>query len=495
MRTQCLLVCLVVLAAPAAGKAHPPSKPAQAAVGDIRRGDEIASGVQLFLDDRAIEEVDGLVRRIFPPERLPRPVLDSKTFGVTQPYLSVFYDRDHSRYRLWYNHGPAIWHAVSTDGIRWAESRVAWDLSRGYGASLVDDENRAADKARRFKLANWQATRAREDKPGDNSGMYVGFSPDGLSWTGCEKNPVLPTWPEGYGKFVRHGVGDIVDVFYDPLARRYAAAVKVHALAEDGYAPGPRAGKAFRRLVGMSTSEDFVHWSKPWRILAPDRQDEGLLEFYGMGGTHVRGSLYIGLARVLRDDLPCDPGGPKDGIGYSVLVTSRDGITWRRDRRPFLNRNLQPGSWDHAMSWIGGTMAVGEEVYFYYGGYARGHKIAPAAERQIGLARMKRDRYVAYCPAGEQGTLRTPTFTLRGDRLTINADARNGEVRVRLVDENGAPFAELGDSESKPIVGDATAADVEWPKPLAVLRGKRARLEFRVRRAALFGFEFRPAGR
>src|SRR5262249_57351932 len=118
----------------------------------------------------------------------------------------------------------------------WVGRGVAWALPRSYGASLVPDGARAADAPRRFKLANGQATRAREDKKGDDGGMYVGFSPDGLRWTAYDKNPVLSGWPEGYPKISRHGVGDIVDVWWDPLRRRYAAAVKVHALPEDGYA-------------------------------------------------------------------------------------------------------------------------------------------------------------------------------------------------------------------------------------------------------------------
>ena len=126
----------------------------------------------------------------------------------------------------------------------------------------------------------------------------------------------------------------------------------------------------------MSVSKDFVRWKKPWRIFAPDARDDGLLEFYGIGAVHFRGSLAIGLVRVLRDDLSCDPGGPRDGIGYAVLATSRDGIAWRRYREPFLNRNTNNGTWDHAMSWIGFAIPVGDEVYIYYGGYAHGHKIA-----------------------------------------------------------------------------------------------------------------------
>jgi hypothetical protein len=451
---------------------------------------EIGVGPQLFLDDYLIDRLEGLERWTESPERLEGPVLDSKTFGCTQPYVSVTHDRERHRFRLWYNHGPAVWHAESEDGVRWANPRVAWDLPRSYGASLVDDGERAREPERRYKLANWQATRAREDRPGDDGGMYVGFSPDGFRWTAHDGNPVLPTWPEGYDKPTRHGVGDIVDVYYDPLSKLYGAAVKVHAVPEDGYPPGPRAGKGIRRLVGLSKSSDFLRWERPRRIFAPDERDEGLLEFYGMGAVHVRGSLRIGLVRVLRDDLPCDLGGPRDGIGYSVLATSRDGLIWQRRREPFLDRNPGRGTWDHAMSWIGAAVLVGDEVFFYYGGYARGHKVEAATERQIGLARMKRDRYLALAPTGDEGTLVTRPFLVPGGRLTVNARATRGAVLVRLLDAEGKPLDDLGAADASPLEGDVLAGEVRWPRPLERLRDRPVRLEFRLRRASLFGFEF-----
>ena len=448
---------------------------------------DIGHGPQLFLDDYLIERRDGLKREVQSPKRFGPPILDSKTFGTTQPYLTVLRD-EKKRFRMSYNNGPSVWHAESDDGIRWMNPRLAWSRARGYCCSVVDDGEREADRSRRFKFAHWSSTI--DDKPGDDGGMWVGFSPDGFNWTLYDKNPVLRTWPEGWDKYVRHGVGDTLDVYFDPIAKCYRVAIKVNAVAEDGYAPAPKAGKTFRRLIGMSSSKDFVNWEKPWRIHVPDDKDDGLLEFYGMGGMHLRGGLHIGLVRVLRDDLPCDPGGPKDGIGYTVLATSRDGVTWHRYREPFLDRNPEPGSWDHAMTWMSHAAPVGDEMFFYYGGYARGHKIEAKTERQIGLARMKKDRYVALISSQEQGTLLTRPFLHPGGRLTLNADASRGEVRVRLLNEDGQPIKAFGDAESKPITTDALAAEVQWPNSPEALKGKPVRLEFKVRNAAVFGFEF-----
>ena len=194
--------------------------------------------------------------------------------------------------------------------------------------------------------------------------------------------------------------------------------------------------------------------------------------------------------RVLRDDLPCDAGGPPNGIGYAALATSRDGRTWHRFREPFLDRNLEPESWDHAMTWIGYTLPVADEVFFYYGGYARGHKVAPQTERQIGLAQMKRDRYLAIVPKGAEGRLLTRPFLLPRGRLTVNANAANGQIGVRLLDPHKQPLMLANGAAAASIRGDAFAHALPWHESLGSLPGKPVRLEFTLKNASLFGFEF-----
>jgi hypothetical protein len=446
----------------------------------------LTAGPHLFLDEFLIASQRGLTRVVHPPRRLPAPILSSARYGVTQPYLGFVRDPETDRLRLWYNRGNEIWHAESTDGVAWGEPRVAWALKRCYGVSIVDDGPREPDPQRRFKLANWQATRELEDGPRDNGGMYVGFSPDGFRWTAHPGNPVLPTWPAGYGKPTHEGVGDIVDAFYDPVHRRYGCAVKLHAIPGDGFPKGTRANDLhMRRWVGMTTSQDFVRWEKPWQIAVADERDEGLTEFYGMAGVHARGPLLIGFARVLRDDLPCDPGGPPDGIGWSVLMTSRDGRRWERDRTPFLDRSPAPG-WDHAMAWMSGVIPVGDELFLYYGGYARGHKVEPQKERQIGLAQMKRDRYASRTAGREEGILLTPPLILDCDRLTVNANVR-GELRVRILDPEGRAVREF--EGGIPLTGDSLAHSPRWRGRLSALRGRPIRLELRLREADLFSLD------
>ena len=93
-------------------------------------------------------------------------------------------------------------------------------------------------------------------------------------------------------------------------------------------------------------------------------------------------------------------------------------------------------------------------------------------------------------PAQQEGKLRTRCFLVPRDRLTVNAKTTGGDVRVRLLDQSGKPLSDLGEPEARPITGDALAAEVQWKKPLAALRGKPVRLDIVTRQAALFGLAF-----
>src|SRR5205085_6540297 len=201
-----------------------------------------------------------------------------------------------------------------------------------------------------------------------------------------------------------------------------------------------------RRVTMQSASDDLLHWEQPHYVLTPDdRLDEGQTQFYAMNGFLARGELMIGLVKVLRDDLKADdpPDPPKAyGVGYTTLAWTRDGRTWTRDREVYFERDPRKGAWDHAHAWIDFQLPVGDEVYLYYAGYARGHKVERTRERQIGLLRIRRDRYVSRESGAEAGTLRTPLVILDGGSLTVNArtDA-DGELRARVLDEGGHPVA------------------------------------------------------
>jgi hypothetical protein len=436
----------------------------------------LGPGPHLFLDDFLIAEQAFLSRTVNQPTKLPEPIITGKAGGDDnfQPYLSVIRNPDTGRYRVWYGTpvNASQSHVAtmeSDDGIRWQRPhRELKDPQKiQFGVSVLDRGRGFTPVDRRYVFAFWEG-----------GGTRFAFSPDGLDW---RMPPGGVVWEHNH---------DISSVHWDPLRRQYIAIGSV-------YLPDPRwEGK--RRIPYQSVSKDLLHWEEKWRIIVPKAAapiERGETQFYSMSGLLARGDLLIGLVKVLRDDLNATPGktaaemGDPDrkaaGLGYTVLAWSRDGRTWQRDHEPFLPNDPNPARWDHAMAWGDVQLLVGHETFVYYGGYRRGHKVARFDERQIGLARLPRDRYVAREADLNRGRLLTKPLLLPGDALTVNARVF-GELRVRVLDAEQRPlpgFDWIG------LSGDGVDLPARWSRPLSSLAGRPVRLEFELQEAQLFGFD------
>ncbi len=240
----------------------------------------------------------------------------------------------------------------------------------------------------------------------------------------------------------------------------------------------------------QSVSDDLLHWEVPWYIITPaEGVDEGEIQFYAMNGYIARGDLWIGLVKVLRDDLRAE-GTPEGayGIGYTTLAWSRDGRHWVRDPEPFFEPDPDAGAWDHAHAWLDYQVPVDDEVYIYYGGYKSGHKMNRFEERQIGLVRMLRDRYVARVAGDAEGTLRTPPVELEAGRVTVNAKVR-GDLRIAVLGAEGNSLPGFAAQDCDPIRGDSVAHSVSWNGDAEIPREGPVQLEFRLLDAELYSLE------
>jgi hypothetical protein len=413
--------------------------------------------------------------------------------------LTVLHDPDApsaQRFRMWYNvdvvddPNDGQWfgktgYLESTDGIRWPGpyrrlESLTEDGRVRVGARVLDDGPHHPEPAERSKMLYFDA--------GQFVGPRVAFSHDGREWSRFrDGQPILPKTPSD----------DIYSASYDPLRKRYFLIGKYFGPYSWTNAEGEKLNLSIRRYF-TSFSQDFKTWSDPMgMVYSPDEKDSGVTQWYGSAGFQVRGGLIIGFLRVLRDDQTTE-GAPEEaikanntgfagvganllgakggaGMGYTVLTWTRDGETWHRDRHsdPFFTPDSKVGAWDHSMAWIGSSVAVGDELYLYYAGYRWGHKYRHSVDRQFGVVKIPRDRFVAR-EAGEQaGTLTTRPFTLDAQSLTLNVAARDGEVRVQVTTMEG-----------EPIPGFRFQ-----PQSLATLRGRPIRLEFSLRSAQLFAFE------
>jgi len=435
---------------------------------------ELKPGPHLFIDDYLIAEQSFLSRTVNNPEKLPEPIITGKKGGDDnfQPYMTILRDEETKRFRMWYNTPETssqshIGYIESEDGISWIRPhRVLEDpYPIKFGVTVVDRGLSYADPSQRYLFAAYLI-----------DGMMVSTSPDGFSW----KN-IKPEAP------LKHN-HDISSLHWDPIREQYIAIVSIWKPNEEWH----------ERTPHQSVSKDLINWEKPWPIMtgkigAPI--EKGETEFYAMSGVIVRGDLLIGLVKILRDDINATPGkSGKEmgdlkrkaaGLGYTVLAWSRDGRIWDRDHESFLDRNPIPGSWDHAHAWGDEQLIIGEETYIYYGGYAHGHKVDRFNERQIGLARMPRDRYVAREASINMGTLRTKFITLKGNAMTVNANVV-GEMRVRLVDTSGSV---LNGFDWVNIEGDNIAHKVEWTGDLSSLGDQPVQIEFQLKNAQIFGFD------
>ena len=482
--------CLLAGEADAGGKATPAK--ASAPSGPVVLG----RGPQLFLDDLLVEQTKGLTFVLHSPERHPgNPVIPAKNkftaLDKTTAPTTVL-PAPNGGYRMWYiphsrsGLGYHLGYATGKDAIAWEYPDLGVIDFAGskhnnlvvlhvIGGRVLHDPH-AAKPDEAYKALFYR----HQPKP---VGFSVAFSPDGLRW-----GPRL--WIkelDDSGERSGTGASDVVNAFYDPVRKEFVAVFKMWSRQGQYTVPvkrGVPAPRCARRVLGLSRSKDFRHWSQARQILLPDAQDPPTLEFYGMPCVTRRGDLFIGFLPCLIDDAP------PDGIGWTELAISRDGDRWQRIRRPFLPRSEKtPGAPDHAIAWISEVVAVGDREHVYYNGTDQGHKIGG---RFGCMAFLRKNGFTSWRAGDDRGTLRTRSVRLpRGAAaMTLNADARGGEIRVQLCDDNGV-LAGYAYSDCEPVKSDSVSALVRWRGQSRLPdTDRRLRIEFGIRNARLYAFDF-----
>ena len=431
----------------------------------------LSFGPQLFLDDFLIDDMQNITRVMGHPRSMPEPIIrETDAHYRNQPFTTTIHYPDRNLVRMWYScfakgaplfqERPLIHaYAESDDGLNWRfpslglkeingskqnNALLTCEIGLdGYGVCVVDRGARFPVPQKRFVFVGYMGT-ARK------SGVGVAFSPDGIGWKAYDKNPVLAH--HAYGQLR----GDIMEVFYDSVKGRYLMTLCVMPTKDEGFiAVSPKPNYS-RRFVALSESEDLINWTKPRRIVTSVNQSD-TTEFYGLTINYVNG-LYLGLLRVLRDDLPASPDGKIAGIGWTELAVSRDGDNWQRLPGKFFDRDTTPGSWSHAMRWIGSMVYLDKEMLFYFGGYDSGHKLGT---RQIGVARMPLHRFIALeNTPGKRGILRTKEFRTECTQLTLNC--QSGHIRVQLLDGNGSVIPGYSFDDCDVLRGDSLSKTVKW---------------------------------
>ena len=480
---------------------------------------------QLFLDDYIIDEMRNVSRTFNPAEKHSgNPVLHSEkgkwdqwAIPTPMPAGTVLYDEKEGVFKMWYlvwegdtSHSYKSWwltcYAVSKDGLVWEKPNIGlfeYKGSRSNNIVIAEDMQSVipspdgSDPQRRYQMIYTITNK-------EFGGYGFCFSPDGVNWT---------VYPEPH--FDKEA--DVAPTIFDELTGRYVSFMKVNR----------KVGRWIRRLVGISFSDDFVRWSKPQIILAPDEKDDEMAdarivaasdlllydnpwehrtEFYSMAGFPYEG-LYLGLLWVFSASGPTPDGGNQDGTIEVQLTSSRDLLHWKRvgERMAIIPCGMC-GQWDHGMvGTLSRPLIVGDEIWIYYVGLNMTHGaeiyyvpgvLPPERIWGIGLAVIRSDGFISI-DAGEEGTLTTKPCIFDGQELVINAltKTKRGWVRVEVLDERGQAIQGLDCGSCDAFTGDEVRHTVTWRgnPDISSLRGKIVRLRFYLKEAKLYSFAFRTA--
>ncbi len=457
----------------------------------------------LFLDLHHVTRIERLYRRMHQPERHPdNPVLrgENPWESVASLYGTVLYDPENSLFKMWYLTGPYVdgmveirqrnalgnitllGYATSTDGVHWekpilnqvdfegstANNLIDVGRTNCEGMAVIYDEHET-DPARRYKGFYWEhggidTFVQHEGRTiwgrGDGDGMWMSFSPDGVHWTNCETNPVIPLDSDTTQSLV-----------WDSKIQKYVVF--------------GRFGSGGRKTA-RAESPDAVHFSEPKRVFECDEVDEEGTQIYGMP-INIYEGIYLGMIWVYRESV--------DGTIDTSLAMSRDGVHWQRvlDRQTFLSLG-QTGSWEDGMVRISQNFVThDDQIYFYYGGVNGPHtgrkfkQVERKHTSMLGLATLRRDGFVSLDADETEGYMLTKPLGVNGGELHLNVNASQGYVIVSVTDDTGTP---LENYTSQRIVGNQLDAEVKFNHSLEALKGKEVRLRFQIRNASLYSYWF-----
>ena len=438
----------------------------------------------LVLDSRVIDTTDGVRLVLGKVEKDPHNPL----FRADKPwenslnnlYPNVIYDEREKLFKLWYKcvvvdkdliakmrapqlihrHGWFLCHATSADGIVWKKpelgvcefdgstktNAVAHGVPNAGVFKDVDDP----DPARRYKLiydVGFSKLRAR-------------FSADGVHWSD-------PLFPRGLVVAPDRGTtGDTHNnAFWDRRLGKYVLVTRI-----------------FRgqRMVARSSSADFLHWEEPELVLRSTPEEGAGRQTYCMPSfPYANGYLGFVMMYNVGSDRTVD----------CELTWSPDSIRWHRVNPgvPFIPRGPKD-SYDGGCIYAqaGSPTVLGGRILIFYGGSRAVHQgwkrhCLPC------LAYLRTDGFAGYQPAdaGGAGTIVTRPMLCVGEPVRITADARNGSIRVAVLDADGFDL-----DACEPITRDVTDGVVAWRqgKDPSTLKGKTVRLRFELKSAVLYAF-------
>ncbi len=263
------------------------------------------------------------------------------------------------------------------------------------------------------------------------------------------------------------------------------------------------------RDIRMRTSKDFVNWSPSQMLQYGDGAEDLELYTNNVQKYFRAPHMFVGFPTRYADrheetaSFPYLPdrehreryirfaGRTGTVMTDTAIMTSRDGVNFRRTDEAFMTPGPERGN-----NWYYG------DGYLCYGMVQTPSAIAGEPDElsvympfnyragNVVLRRyaVRMDGFFSWRAGFSGGKVVTKPVTVAGDTLTVNfATSSLGAVRVRILDEDENPIEGY---DSGNHFGDSLDRPFEFDKPLSALAGKPVRLEFTMKDADLYSFQF-----
>ena len=465
------------------------------------------TGLELFLDDERVAYTRNARRQVQRPVLHRRNPLIRREHPWEQShaamYGNVVWDEERQRFRMWYNaFGPSYYdeqmlaYAESSDGIVWKKPKLdirTWPGHRRtnilfgpeanvHGPGVIANPDQS-DPERRWLLLFDSYPKFRPDAA--ELGIlgrwsYTAESPDGLHWSPEKGRPAF------------EGKADSAQcVLWDPQVKRF----RVYSRLTTVDAFGQRI-RTFRLLE----SKDFRTWGPPQEAFRPDEEDGAPDTQLQQLAVSLYDGIYIAFLALFRiSQYVSKPGHIDEGaqVDSTQLLTSRDGLHFHRVAER--QRLLEP-----APSGYGATgyrlaphvLVHGDEVRIYLSSNRR--KGARWSGLEIGLATLRKDRFVAFLPGRmrEEALVELVPMEYGRRPLRLNAAVgKVGRVRPELANMGGNAIEGFTRDDAVELTGDAADHPLQWKRGGRVVglealptgqRGKPVRLRLWMEQASIF---------
>lgn len=490
----------------------------------------------LFIDEWGIDRLEGAQLTVHPPRVGGTVFRNEKPWEQIEAYTTVI-DDGSGLYKLYYlnnitgpltiqradeellvrEDGGDVWQycvATSRDGVHWERpnlGRIEWDGSKAnnicfqymHGGSAFYDPH-DPDPSKRYKF--FCAPRGYPRPLSLPAYLYT--SADGLHWS--EGTPVMRFIIDSQPVLqFDHNIGKYVAYLRSHLGGRHV----VRAVTEAPSKPWPYKSNRNPTRADLIREEAIFPGQEYPVVMAADATDPPLTDIYNSQVFIYPWAhrVYLAFPTVFYKHAGprafLSQGLPGAGAGEVQLAVSRDGINWKRYRRPaYLKSGRYQDRYSY-WSWIFQGMIRRPDRIYQYGilrpyGHSETQFVDDAidtvtpkdpAKRDFILLEQGVDRFVAVRFDYTGGRLLTDPIIFQGNRLILNVNtSAAGHGRVGIVQADASPLPGFTADECELINGDWLAKTVAWSSTADVgsLAGQTVRLEFRLRGSDLFGFRF-----